>query len=272
MKNAFLGIDLQNDFCKPGAPLFVAGADEDVKRIADFIDRNGDKIAYICLTQDTHQTMDISHKGMWQDKDGNMPPDYTIIKLEDIKAGVWTPRRFVQAIMSYIEHLENQSTPQFMQDIGIQHKPIVHCIWPEHCIAGSEGAAIESSVMKAVTDWARKGNYFQVIQKGAYPLSEHFGAFEAQVPVAGEPSTQMNHGLIDKLNKYDIIYFAGEAKSHCAATTLLQIMKFPELSKKLVILEDCLSPVPGFEHISDHIYEAAQKIGIKFAKSSDIQL
>ena len=35
MKNILIIIDAQQDFCKPGAPLYVPGAEQDVKRIAN---------------------------------------------------------------------------------------------------------------------------------------------------------------------------------------------------------------------------------------------
>lgn len=33
-KNALLIIDAQNDFCRPGAPLYVQGAEKDNERLA----------------------------------------------------------------------------------------------------------------------------------------------------------------------------------------------------------------------------------------------
>jgi nicotinamidase-related amidase len=52
-KVTLLIIDPQVDF-HPGGSLAVAGADEDSKRIADFIDNNIDNIDEIYVTLDTH--------------------------------------------------------------------------------------------------------------------------------------------------------------------------------------------------------------------------
>ncbi len=275
-KSALLLIDIQNDFCLPerrikvtndpkddivfpqGA-LYVKGAENDVKRIVDFIDRNKSQINYIGLTQDTHQVIDISHPSYWQDKDGNNPGHFTSISSSQIRSGEWTPRYMPHESLKYVEELERQ-------------KEFPHCIWPEHCIVGSTGAAIVDELMTAVKNWARQGRFFQVIQKGEHPLSEHFGAFRANIPVQNAPATQLNQYLINTLEKYNEIYFAGEASSHCVANTLKQAMEFPQLASKFIILEDGMSPVPGFETLADPIYAQARQMGIRFAKLTDINL
>ena len=54
-----------------------------------------------------------------------------------------------------------------------------HTIWPEHCLYGSEGAAITPVLMEALTCWAREGKYYEVVEKGLNPSTEFFGAFRA---------------------------------------------------------------------------------------------
>lgn len=258
-KNALLLIDVQNDFCDPNGALFVPGAEEDSKRTAEFIEKNGDNLHYISMTQDSHQVIDISHPAFWQDKDGNPPAPFTIIKASEARDGIWAARYNPALALKYLEDLETQGE-------------FPHCIWPEHCIIGSEGAAMYPVVMNAVKAWAAKGHFFQIVQKGEFPLTEHFGAFRAQIPVANIAPTQLNDGLIKTLTNYQNVYFAGQAKSHCVANTLKQAMEFPELAKKLIILEDCMSNVPGFETLADPIYDAAKQMGVRFMKSTDVQL
>ena len=265
-KVAFLGIDLQNDFCEPTGSLFVPGADKDVLRIADFIRRNKAKIDYIGLTQDSHQIIAIFHPAFWQDVDGNFPPPYTAIFTKDVEDGRWTPKYWPQKALEYLRKLESQGE-------------FVNVIWPEHCIIGTTGWAIQKDIMDAVIERARLGKYHQIIQKGQYPLTEHFGAFRANIEYTDEPSTQPNHKFIEILQKYDEVYLCGEAKTHCVANTLKQSFDFPELVKKFIILEDCMSNVPGgptpnltFEDISKPIYDQARSMGVVFANSIDINL
>ncbi len=86
--------------------------------------------------------------------------------------------------------------------------------------------------MEPVRSWARKGNFFDVVIKGTNPLTEHFGALMANVPIEGSPETQLNTELVRKLQIYDKILIAGEAKSHCVATTIKQILNIDGFASK----------------------------------------
>jgi nicotinamidase-related amidase len=174
--------------------------------------------------------------------------------------GKWIPRFFPEEAVSYIEALEKQG------EFG-------HFIWPFHCLTGSRGAALDDHIMDALVEWTREGKFYQVVAKGTYPLTEHFGIFRANVPVAERPETQLNQLLIDTLGKYQNVYLAGEARSHCVANSLKQAMEeAPDLAAKFIILEDCMSDVTGLSHLGDPIYKKAKSMGIRFAKSLDIKL
>jgi len=75
--------------------------------------------------------------------------------------------------------------------------------------------------------------------------------------------------LVRKLQGYDIILVAGEARSHCVANTVRQMLDIEGIAQKLVILEDCMSDVTGFETIAVPIYEKARSSGSRFVKSSE---
>lgn len=258
MKNALFIIDAQNDFCLPTGSLSVPGAMDDMKRLSDFLKKNKRFIKNVSLTMDAHYVLDISHPSFWQDKNGNFPQPFTVITSKDVDNGVWTPRYMPQKAIKYIHDLEAKGE-------------FPHVIWTEHCIMGTEGAAFVNILMDAVKEWQKDSlQFYNVFTKGTNPLTENFGIFEASVPIADDPSTQMNQNLIKALNMYDNIFFAGEAKSHCVATTLKQAMQFPDLAKKFIIMEDCMSNVPTFEHLADSIYDQARNMGIQFMKSVDI--
>lgn len=260
-KIALLIIDGQFDFCNPQGSLFVQGADSDMVRVGDFIKKNEKRIDFIGLTMDSHQVNDISHPSFWMDKDGNYPNPFTIISVSDVLSGAWEARFAPNEATKYIQELDKQGE-------------FPHCIWPEHCIVGTKGASFVDSIMIPIQEWCRKNNKFhQVVAKGTYPTTEHFGAFRANIPVEGQPETQLNQGLLKKLEQFDEIYFAGEAMSHCVSNTLKQAMEYtPELAKKFIILTDCMSNVTGFEHVADKIYDDAKAMGILFKKSTDITL
>lgn len=249
-------IDMQNDFCRPEGALFVRGAEKDSAMLAKFIRKNENVIDHIILTQDYHQVIDISHPLFWEDSNGNPPSPFTFINTESIRKGFWKPRYYEEKAVEYIQNLELQGE-------------FPHTIWPEHCIMGSHGAAITDEIMDPVRIWAGKGNFFEIITKGTNPLTEHFGALMANIPIEGSPETQLNTGLVRKLQLFGTILIAGEAKSHCVATTLKQMLNIAGIAQKTVLLEDCMSDIPGFETYAVPIYEKAKKEGVQFISSSE---
>jgi len=256
-KNALLIIDAQYDFCNPHGALYVPGAEDDMQRLSNFIKKNASEIDHISVTLDTHPVNDISHPPFWQDKNGQAPPPFTQITLKEVNEGKWTPRFFPDKTRKYLQELENQG--QFP-----------HFIWPEHCLMGSKGNALDDTLMEALIDWTRLGKYYQAVTKGTYPLTEHFGIFMAQIPVPDRPETQLNQGLIQTLEKFQNVYVAGEARSHCVATSIKQAMDYaPALAEKMVILEDAMSDVTGLGHLGEPIYNEAQGKKIRFAKTTD---
>ncbi|MDR1583219.1 MAG: isochorismatase family protein [Prevotellaceae bacterium] len=235
-------IDAQYDFCDEKGSLYVPGAEKDMERLASFIKNSENKFRDIVLSQDNHQVIDISHPAFWTDKNGENPAPFTHITVEDVENGVWTPFFGKESGLKYLKELDKQGE-------------FPHVIWPEHCIEGSKGAAIVDVVMEAVKDWTRPRNKsHEVIQKGKNPFTEHFGIMEANVPLDYERDTQLNLPLLDSFTDYDTIYIAGEAQSHCVANTVKQLLVYPGIANKIIILKNCMSPVPGFEHLADDIY------------------
>ena len=251
-------IDPQNDFCSKRGSLYIPGADEDNERLTKWILINKKIIDQVFVTMDSHYTIDISHPKFWINNEGENPDAFTIIKAQDIIDGIWKPAydMFNEGVtLTYLENLKSQGEFE-------------HCIWPEHCITGTWGQAIDTVINGGLREWVLAGDearFVRYITKGSHPMTEHFGAFKAQVALSNAPETHINMELIEHLDKFDIIYLAGQAKSHCVANTLKQIMDLSEsIAKKFVILEDTMSNVVGFENISDPIYDRAKKLGIKF--------
>lgn len=252
MKTLLFIIDMQNDFCNPSGALYVPQAEKDAERLAAFIRSSSGNIDDIILTQDNHQVMDIAHSCFWVDKVGNNPAPYTTITYDDVQQGKWIPVIYKKEAVEYLKKVSRSGE-------------YLHTIWPEHCIWGSEGAAIYPVLMDEVKSWARRhGKMYEVVSKGTNPLTEHFGAFRANVPLPDAPETQFNNSLEQRMQSYDKIYIAGEAKSHCVANTLKQLFDFENLFPKMVILEDCMSNVTGFDTLANPIYEKARKLGAEF--------
>ena len=75
---ALVVVDVQNTFCTPGFELFVAGrsgtgALDDSRRLCEFVYRNLGSLTQIVPTLDTHQALQIFHRILLVDEDGNHP-------------------------------------------------------------------------------------------------------------------------------------------------------------------------------------------------------
>ncbi|WP_353722630.1 nicotinamidase [Dyadobacter sp. 676] len=257
-KTALLIIDAQYDFCNPDGTLYVPGAEKDVERIANLIALEGDRIDSIFLTLDTHKVIDIAHPLFWEDPNGNTVAPFTLISAKSVEAGNWVPRYHKEYALKYLQALEAGGEFQ-------------HFIWPEHCLVGSKGAALDDTIMHSVLAWThRTRRDYRTVSKGLHPLTEHFGVFKAQVPVENVPETGLNEHFLAELNEFDQVLVAGEARSHCVATSIRQIVRYaPALAAKVTALTDCMSDVPNFGHFADPIFEEAAGSGMRFAKAGE---
>lgn len=260
---ALLIIDGQIDFMDlPGSALPVTGATKDMDRVIAFIKRNIGQIDNITCTLDSHRTLDIAHPSWWMKKDGSPVDPFTPISSAQVKDGTYAPKIDPKWSREYVEALETQGE-------------FSHFIWPYHCLIGSAGTALYIPLHKAINEWeATKVTPVNFVTKGDNPYTEHFGAFRANIEIPIDPKTQFNQGLIKNLMEYEAVYLAGEARSHCVANSLRQLVKeAPALVPKLVILEDCMSDVlglpQGFYDEVNVIYDTARKTGVRFTKSTD---
>lgn len=234
-----LVIDPQNDFCDPGGNLAVPGAEADMDRLALLVHRLRDRLTDVHVTLDSHRRVDISHPLWFRDSDGGHPAPFTAIQAADLRSGRWTtthPGAWDRTI-AYLEALE----------AGGRYP---HVVWPEHCLIGTGGHAVHPLLMEALAEWESRFALVDFVTKGSNPWTEHFSAVQAEVPDPADPSTQINAALVTTLEEADIVLLAGEASSHCLANTVRDIaanFSDPAWVRKLVLLEDATSPVPGFE-------------------------
>ncbi len=256
-------IDDQNDFTDPNGSLYVKGGDENVKRAARMIERLKNKVSDIHLTMDSHHKVDISHPMWWVDPSGRHPAPFTLITPEDVEMGKWRPYMMSgrERSLKYLKALK--ATNRYP-----------HVIWPEHCLIGDPGHNIHPVLADAVHQWeSERFGLSDVVTKGSNPWTEHFSAVQAEVPDPEDPSTQINRGLIEALEKADVVIWAGEALSHCLANTFRDVVKNfsnPEFVKKMVLCKDGTSSVPGFEKLGDDFIKEMLAKGMKISTTTDV--
>jgi len=256
-----LAIDPQNDFCDPqNGSLYVQGAENDMTRVADMVKRISTKLDDIHVTLDSHHMVHIANPIFWAGTDGKPPNPFTLISASDVKAGVWSTKvpSFTKKAIEYLEKLE--ATGKY-----------VHCIWPVHCTIGSWGHGVFPVLFEALSDWEREFAIIDYVTKGSNVWTEHFSAVQAEVPMPDDPTTQVNTRLIETLEKSDEIVICGEAGSHCLRHTVTDIANnFSDAGyvQKLVLLEDCTSPVPSFESAQDDFINEMTQRGMRLEKST----
>lgn len=255
LKNALLIIDAQNDFVKSNGALPVQGAEQDMSRGANFIRLHSGNLSSICLTLDSHYPIHIAHPCYWRDKDGKNPAPFTSISSDDVKNGTWTPNFYPKEAIWYLSELEKKGK--------------TNLIWPTHCLIGSDGAAVYKEIHDAVMYWNEEsGKYPQFWTKGSCPMTENFSVLKAEVSFPNIPQTDFNMTWIKILESHDFVYIMGEAKSHCVKETCNDIITYaPELAKKVVIVEDCMSNIGPND--DDFWNVKAKNAGFRFINSTD---
>ena len=283
---SLLLVDVQNTFCIPDFELFVGGASgtaavDDNRRLCEFIYRNLDAITAIFPTMDTHQAMQIFHSIFLVNDKGEHPEPYTLITSEDIEQGIWhfnpelsSSLNIEQAYgQEYLHHYTRQLREGGKYDLTI---------WPYHAMLGGIGHALVSAVEEAIF-FHSLARYslpdFQV--KGGNPLTENYSVLSPEVleDAEGELIAGKNVGFIKKLMEFDAVVIAGQAKSHCVAWTiddLLSEIKMPDrkLAEKVYLLEDCTSPVviPGVIDYTEQASAAFKRFaaaGMHIVRSAD---
>jgi nicotinamidase-related amidase len=252
-------VDVQNTFCIPGSELYVAGrsgngAVDDNRRLCEFVYRNLDTITQIVPTMDTHRVMQIFHPIWLVDADGNHPAPYTQITSADIESGLWRLNPAVAASVQLEEDYAEDQLLHYTRALEAGGKYSL-TIWPYHAMLGGIGHALVSSVEEAVffhsvARYAQPA--FQV--KGENPLTEHYSILAPEVREGpdGDPIASVNDALIERLLGFDAVIVAGQAKSHCVAWTIDDLLDGDDereraLAPRTYLLEDCTSPVvvPG---------------------------
>jgi nicotinamidase-related amidase len=280
-----LVVDVQNTFCIPGFELFVAGrsgtgAVDDSRRLCEFVYRNLGAITQILPSLDTHHAMQVFHAVWLVDEHGNHPEAYTLIAPDDVEAGRWRLNEAVAEALGIGVDYATRHLAHYTRRLAEGGKYNL-TIWPYHALLGGIGHALVSSVEEAVffhgvARYSRPD--FQV--KGEHPLTEHYSMLGPEVTEGpdGDRLGGVNTDLIDKLLGFDAVVVAGQAKSHCLAWTIDDLLDDDEvrerrLAERTYLLEDCTSPVvvPGvvdYTDEADAAFERYAAAGMQVVRST----
>ena len=284
-KVCLVTVDVQNTFCIPGFELYVGGrsgtgAVNDNRHLCEFIYRNLHRITYIVSTLDTHQAMQIFHGIFLIDNQGKHPPPFTQITVKDVEDGYWKFNPAVSHRLQIIPELGQRHLLYYVKKLQESGKYDL-TVWPYHSMLGGIGHALVSAVEEAIffhSMTRRTQPDFHI--KGEHPLTEHYSVLgpEVNTDPDGKRLTQKTDKLFHMLRHSDAVIITGQAKSHCVAWTIADLLEDikadPNLVRKIYLLEDCTSPVviPGvidYTEEADAAFSRFAEAGMHIVRSTE---
>ncbi len=282
LRTCLLLVDMQNTFCTPGFELFVAGrsgsgAVDDTKRLCSFLYRNLGVVTQAVVTLDTHQAFQIFHAPFLVDADGRHPDPYTLVTLEDVASGRWRVSVDTAATLGLDAEPASEHLRAYVETLATGGKYAL-TIWPFHALLGGIGHALVSEVEEALFFHATaRYSQTQFEVKGTNPLTEHYSALGPEVGRGpnGERLGEQNVAFVEYLSAFDAVIVAGQAKSHCVAWTVEDLLEgSPGIAHRLYLLEDCSSAVvvPGavdYTGEADAAFARFAEAGVHVVRSTE---
>ncbi len=224
--------------------------------------------------------MQVFHPVWLVDDEGNHPAPYTLVSAEDVESGRWRlnpeapeslgidPGYAARELAFYTRRLAEGGKYQLT-------------IWPYHALLGGIGHALVSAVEEAFFfHGIARGSQPDFQVKGEHPLTEHYSMLGPEVTDGpdGEPLAGKNTALVERLLEFDAVIVAGQAKSHCVAWTIDDLLEGDDarvhsLAERVYLLEDCTSPVvvPGavdYTDEADAAFERFARAGMHVVRST----
>ncbi|GAB4571034.1 MAG: hypothetical protein Kow0077_06600 [Anaerolineae bacterium] len=260
-------VDPQVDFIHEDGALAVPGAVDDTRRTIEWIYRHCDTITAIAASLDSHTPIQIFYPTWWRDAQGNHPAPFTAITADDVDTGRWQPLYHPEWSRKYVHALEQQAKKVLM-------------IWPYHTMIGTPGQAIAPALYEAIAYHAgARAAQPEFLYKGYIDRTEHYSIMEPEVKVPEEKARggELNEAFLQMLATYDLIYIAGQAKSHCVLETTHSIIRYfqhqPEVIRRLRLMGDCTSSVAhpeiDFEALANEAITGFVDQGMKVVTSAD---
>lgn len=256
-------VDMQVDFIHTDGALSVPGAVEDARRTIEWIYENTPTLTTIAASLDSHLPVQIFYASWWIDANGNPPTPYTEITAADVEQGIWKPRYEIAWSHEYVHKLADQARKNLM-------------IWPYHTMIGTPGHGLTPALYEAIAYHSAARQTEPIfLTKGSIPKTEHYSMLEPEVKVSDNPQGTINRSFLDMIASYDVIYVAGQAKSHCVLETVTSMMRYfnTDIISKLHVLYDAMSSVAhpqiDFDAAANKAFETFAKEGLNIVYTTD---
>lgn len=258
-------VDPQVDFVHTDGALSVPGAVDDTRRTIEWILEHSGELTAIAASLDSHLPLQIFYTTWWVNAQGKHPQPYTTINGEDVDQARWQPVFEPEWSRAYVHKLAEQAKKELM-------------IWPYHTMIGTPGHSVTPALYEAIAyHSAARLTRPQFLHKGMIAKTEHYSLLEPEVKVSEEPQGTLNVEFLNMLADYDLIYVAGQAKSHCVLETISSVMQHfkdqPEQIAKWRLMTDCMSSVAhpdiDFERMANEAFANFAEAGLTLTTSQD---
>ncbi len=259
-------VDPQVDFIHADGALSVPGAVEDTRRTIEWLFGHLEQVTTIAASLDTHVPMQIFYPPWWVNEKGEHPAPFTLISAAEVDRGVWRPVTEVEWSKEYVRRLEADARKTLT-------------IWPYHTMLGTPGHAITPALYEAIAYHAAARQTEPVfLSKGSIPHTEHYSILEPEVKVVDEPGGSLNVEFMNLIGSYDLVYVAGQAKSHCVLETVGSLVRHygqhnPAVIGRWRVLSDCTSsvvhPAVDFEALAREAFARFETQGLRMVTTRD---
>ncbi|MFZ1301317.1 MAG: hypothetical protein WAQ27_01920 [Candidatus Microsaccharimonas sp.] len=276
-KVGLLVIDAQNTFCHPKGELFVAGASgtgavDDSIRTVEFIYRNIGVLSGIDCTLDTHRMFAVFHPSFLVNDQGEHPGPFTQVTHQDVVNRVWMPDPFMVSALGISLMAAERHLLDYTEQLEKAGRYAL-TIWPYHGVLGDKGHALVSGLVEATSfHGLARGAQPGYEVKGTNPLVENYSVLGPEVKTLFNGTTvPRNTGFINKLLRYDYLFIAGQAKSHCVAWTIEDLLNDilaidPVLANKVYLMEDCTTPIVAKDPAGNVLFDYGPDADAAFDK------
>ncbi|MBI5961593.1 MAG: hypothetical protein HY866_22825 [Chloroflexi bacterium] len=258
-------VDPQVDFIHTDGSLSVPGAIADTQRTIEWLLRNASQVSAVAASLDSHIPTQIFYPTWWINAQGEHPAPFTAITGEDVDQKRWRPVFERSWSQRYVHQLEQSAKKALM-------------IWPYHTMIGAPGYNITPALYETIVyHSAARQSHPTFLHKGSIAKTEHYSLLEPEVKVRGEAQGGLNKPFLHMLASYDLIYVAGQAKSHCVLETINSVMRYfkdqPDQIARWRVLVDCMSsvahPVIDFETMAHQALAVHAGQGLRLVRSTD---
>ncbi len=234
------------------------------------------------MAQSRTTAMQIFHPFFLVNEKGEHPDPMTAISIDDVEKGLWKVNPAIAYSLAGGNYAALQSHLLHYTHTLREGGKYNLMIWPYHAMFGGIGHCLVSSIEEALffhTIARSSQTGFEI--KGGNPLTENYSVLRPEVldGADGMPVAQKNTRFIKKLIDFDAVFIAGQAKSHCVAWTIDDLLneiraQDEVLAGKVYLLEDCTSPVvvPGILDFTDEAsaaFERFRAAGMHLVRSTD---